>query len=598
MSHEPTEWRSRFTYPTVGFPQWSSDDPGRLVFVSNEAGVTQVWTARLDASERRQVTDQRVGVEEFVLSPDGSAVAWWSDDSGDGNGGWVATALGDGSSTPLLTGVGAGWSEGLAWSGDRVAMALTDGLHYRVYVGEVGAQARVIYESTSPAGLGREWTLGGGGLSADGELICIRHSERGDMLHFGLRVVRQDGSIVQDLVDEGRTVRVAAWSPQAGDSRVAIIHELDGVERPAIWNPVTGERRSYPAELPGEIEVNGWYPEADALLVTHWHDGRSQLYRVDVVRGEYAMVHDPHGFITGARVRPSGEVWLREESGVRAPRVRDIDGSVVLAPPGEPPLGAAYQSMRFEGADGDATHMMVAVPEGPGPHPIVMHVHGGPEWADADAFDPWTATLVDHGVVVAKVNYRGSTGFGERWRTHLYHGNIGFSEVSDVVSGLSYLVDLGIADGQRAVIEGWSWGGYITALAVGLQPDAFVAAIAGIPVCDSVMTHEDCSPSQRAYDLAIMGGSPNDVPERYAERSPSTYLDAVRTPLLIIAGEHDSACPIRQVRWYTEQLEDRGREVTLHTYDAGHHANSVDERIGQVELELRFLAEHGVISMG
>ena len=69
------------------------------------------------------------------------------------------------------------------------------------------------------------------------------------------------------------------------------------------------------------------------------------------------------------------------------------------------------------------------------------------------------------------------------------------------------------------------------------------------------------------------------MPERYAERSPSTYLDAVRTPVLIIAGEHDSACPIRQVRYYADELPARGRSVQLHVYDAGHHANSVAEKI-------------------
>ena len=68
--------------------------------------------------------------------------------------------------------------------------------------------------------------------------------------------------------------------------------------------------------------------------------------------------------------------------------------------------------MRFEGPTGEPTHMMVATPEGAGPFPTVMYVHGGPEWADPDLYDPWTSTLVDHGVAVAKVNYRGSTGFG------------------------------------------------------------------------------------------------------------------------------------------------------------------------------------------
>ena len=596
VSHRATDWRDRFHFPSVGFPAWSATDPDRLVFVGNEGGSTQIWTTHLGTAERRAVTEQRVGIEEFVMSPRGDAVAWWSDDSGNGNGAWVATALDGGTTSDLLTGLGAGWSEGLAWCGHTVAIALTDGQSYRLYVGKVGGSGRLVHESARPFGLGREWETTPGGLSTDGGLLCLRHSDAGDMLHFGLRVLDvSSGEVHGDLVDGGRSVRVASWSPLPGDQRVALIHERDGIDRPSVWEPTTGIRRDYPSDLLGEIDVADWYPDADALLVTHWYDGRSQLYRLDLVTGNYALVIDPGGYISAAAVRPDGTIWLREEAGDRPPSVRDLAGRSVLAAPGTAPTGAAQRSVRFEGPTGEPTHMMVAAPEGAGPFPTVMCVHGGPEWADPDLYDPWTSTLVDHGVAVAKVNYRGSTGFGVAWRESIHDGNIGFPEVADVVAGMGYLIDLGISDPQRCAIEGWSWGGYVAMLAIGLHPGAFVAAIGGIPVCDSVMTHEDCSPSQQAYDRAVMGGSPSEVPERYAERSPSTYLDAVRTPVLIIAGEHDSACPIRQVRYYADELLARGRSVQLHVYDAGHHANSVAERVLQAELELEFLAAHGVI---
>ena len=62
--------------------------------------------------------------------------------------------------------------------------------------------------------------------------------------------------------------------------------------------------------------------------------------------------------------------------------------------------------------------------------------------------------------------------------------------------------------------------------------------------------------------------------------------------MLLIAGEHDSACPIRQVRHYADALRASGGDVRLHVYDAGHHANAVDEQLVHAELELAFLAEH------
>lgn len=590
------DWRDRFLLPVVHFPAWSDADPARLVFVSNEGASTQIWTTHLAGGGRRAVTDQRVGVEEFVLSPAGDAVAWWSDDSGDGNGAWVATGLADGATAPLLTGLGPGWSEGLAWCGDTVAIALTDETTYRVFVGSPGGAGRLVAESTRPMGLGREWETTPGGLSTDGSLLCLRSSDSGDMLHFGLRAIEVDsGTVLGEQVDEGRNIRVASWSPVAGDQRVALIHERDGIDRPAVWDLATGTRRDYPLDLAGEVDVADWYPDASALLLVHWHEGRCQLYRLELDTGGVTLVHDPAGYISGAAVRPDGTVWLREEAGDRAPRIRTTDGDVVLPVPGQAPPGVAHRSLPFVGSSGQTTHMLVAAPDQEGPHPTVMLVHGGPEWAEPDAYDPWTSTLVDHGVAVAKVNYRGSTGYGVAWRTAIHDGNIGIPEVTDVVDGLHYLIDIGLADPQRSAIEGWSWGGYVTTLAIGLHPDTFAAAIAGIPVCDSVMTHEDCSPSQQMYDRAIMGGSPDEVPDRYHERSPSTYLDAVRTPVLLIAGEHDSACPIRQVRWYADELTARGRSVRLHVYDAGHHANAVADKLAHAEMELDFLASCGLI---
>jgi dipeptidyl aminopeptidase/acylaminoacyl peptidase len=236
--------------------------------------------------------------------------------------------------------------------------------------------------------------------------------------------------------------------------------------------------------------------------------------------------------------------------------------------------------------------MLLVRPPGDTPHPLVLLVHGGPEWAYPDDLDVWEQALVDHGYAVAKVNYRGSTGREVAWRTALHGGNIGFPEVEDVLAGLDHLVAAGLADPARVAIEGWSWGGYVAALAAGLHPERFAAVVAGIPVCDLVLCHEDCSPPQQAYDLAIMGGGPDDLPELYAERSPITYVGRVRAPVLLIAGEHDSACPIRQVRHYAEELLAAGGDVTLHVYDAGHHANAVEEKLLQARLQLAFLARH------
>lgn len=588
-------WRQRFTAPFVSFPKWSPHRPDVVVYISNEGGTTQAWCTNLRTDGRTMLTDQRVGVEEVLVTPDGQDAVWWRDETGDENGEWVVTGL-DGApgSRPLMPSVLPGWSQGIALASSTVALAQTDGSTYQICVAVDGGQPRVLRESSEPIGLGREWETTAGGLSADGRLVCYRHTEGGDMLHFGLRVIDvASGAEVDDLLDGGLTLKVAAWSPVDGDQRLAVVHEQDGIERPALWDPATGGRRNYRLDLPGPVDVLDWWPDASALLLRHEQHGRAQLYRLPVDREVPELLCDPQGWISAAAVRPDGDVWLREESAERPPVVRSVTGELVLMPAGDPPPpGRPHQSVAFNGPSGEPTHLLLTTPKGEPPFPTVMMVHGGPEWAYPDDFDPWEQALVDHGYAVAKVNYRGSTGSTVAWRTAIHHGNIGFPEVDDVVAGLDFLISQGLSDPRRAAIEGWSWGGYVAVLAAGRHPSRFAAVIGGIPVCDSVMTHEDCSPPQRAYDLAIMGGSPAERAARYAERSPITYVDQVRAPVLLIAGEHDSACPIRQVRHYADRFRGLGGDVQLHVYDAGHHANSTAEKLHHAELELEFLRRH------
>jgi dipeptidyl aminopeptidase/acylaminoacyl peptidase len=586
-------WEARFTAPTVGFPQWSAAAPEQLYYLSDEGGSLQAWVLDTGTGRRARLTDQPIGVESLAVLPDGSGVAWWRDDTGDENGTWEVS-LADGRRRALLPGAPPlpdGWAQGLSLRRGVTAFALADDERYRVYAAVDDAPPWLLHESTAPAGLGRVWESAAvGGLSADGRLLCIWHTEGGDYLHVALRILRvDDGSTIGELRDAGLTLVVADWSPVAGDQRLAVVHERDGVERPAVCDARTGVRRDYPLDLPGPVDVAGWWPDGSALLLLADDGGRRRVLRLDVESGAATLVHDPKGWVDAAAVRPDGSVWLREESATRAARVRDVHGTEVLSLGGaRPPVGRPHRSLAVPTAAG-TMHLLVTEPAGDRPHPAVVLVHGGPEWAYPDDLDPYEQALVDHGFAVVKPNYRGSTGSTVAWRTALHDGNIGFPEVEDVVTALDHVTGLGIVDPARVAVEGWSWGGYVSVLAAGLHPYRFAAVVGGVPVCDLVMTHDECSPPQQAYDRAIMGGDPTDRPERYAERSPVTYVDRVRAPMLLLAGEHDSACPVRQVRHYAELLRTRGGTVELYVHDAGHHANSVEEQLRQVRTRLAFL---------
>ena len=158
-------------------------------------------------------------------------------------------------------------------------------------------------------------------------------------------------------------------------------------------------------------------------------------------------------------------------------------------------------------------------------------------------------------------------------------------------AGHDDLVARGIADPARSVVAGWSWGGYITLLVHGMHPDRFVAGVAGVPVADYPAAYRDESPLLQAYDRALLGGSPDDVPQLMKERSPLEYVDRVRAPLLLLAGEHDSRCPLPQILNYVERLKDRDHPHELYLFGTGHSSFDIDERIRQLGVVLDYLSK-------
>ena len=218
-------------------------------------------------------------------------------------------------------------------------------------------------------------------------------------------------------------------------------------------------------------------------------------------------------------------------------------------------------------------------------------MHGGPEAADDDSYRARRAAYVDAGYAVVHVNYRGSTGYGSVWRDALT-GRPGLTELEDVGAVYDALVAEGVVDPQRALLSGGSWGGFLTLLGLGTQPERWAAGIAEVPVADYLAAYEDEMEGLRAYDRALFGGSPEEKHDVYVRSSPITYVDAVAAPVLVVAGANDPRCPIRQIDNYLGELEKLGKEHEVYRFDAGHGSLVIEETIRQVEVALSFALRH------
>ncbi|WP_037067536.1 S9 family peptidase [Pseudonocardia acaciae] len=586
-------WRARFTAPRVSLPEWAHDAPDRCVYESNASGTWEIYAWDRASGEHRQVTDRRGGTHTASIAPDGERLWWFADTDGDEYGRWVsepfhggggsardAVAPPDGEPDALT-----GYSAGLAIGHRVVALGTATDDGSRIWLSRDGKPAELVYEHAEDAGVGA--------LSHDETLLAISHSEHGDSRHPALRVLSTEtGDVAGELADgPGRGLMPLEFPELAGDTRLLVGHERRGRDELLIWDVATGEQTELDIDLPGDL-VGGFYPDGTALLVVHTHAARATLHRYELASGTLTALDTAPGCVGSAAVRPDGAVEYGCSSAATPPSVRALhpDGTdrELFVPPGE----RAPSSVPVTDAWVGEIHALVSVPPDEArPLPAAFILHGGPHAADEDRFSGVRAAWVDAGFAVIEVNYRGSTGYGSHWRDAI-EGNPGHTELADVAAVHDWAVRTGLADPARCVVDGWSWGGYLALLALGTQPERWAAGIAGLPVADYLTAYADEMEQLRAFDRALFGGSPAQLPELYRAASPLTYVDKVRAPVLVLAGENDPRCPIRQVDNYLDALAARGDlPYRVLRFDAGHGSLVVDESIRHTAVEIAFARE-------
>ncbi|GAA2379869.1 S9 family peptidase [Streptomyces carpaticus] len=588
------DWERRFRAPRVSLPQWALDAPDRSLFISNATGTFELYTWDRATGERRQATDRPNGTVHGTLSPDGAHVWWFADSDGDEFGVWHRQPFAGGPHEAAVPGLEPAYSAGLALGRDGTVVVgrMTEEVGTTIHVARPDGSAPVeIYRHRESAGVGD--------LSHDGTLLAIEHTEHGDAMHSAIRVVRLDGTPVAELDDtEAGTkdlgLSVLGFAPVDGDSRLLVGHQRHGRWELLIWDPLTGEQRELACELPGEVGAE-WYADGSGVLIEHDYRARSELWRADVdghTLGELTRVHTPAGTVAGATARPDGSVEFLWSSAAEPPRVQSSTGATVLDPPGETaPPSLPVQDVWVDGPGG-AVHALVQRPaEGEGPFPTVFDIHGGPTHHDSDAFAAAPAAWLDHGFAVVRVNYRGSTGYGREWTDALRH-RIGLIELEDIAAVREWCVETGLADPERLVLTGGSWGGYLTLLGLGVQPALWTVGVAAVPVADYVTAYHDEMEALKAMDRTLLGGTPEEQPERWRDSSPITYVDRVTAPVYISAGVNDPRCPIRQIENYVDRLKERGAPHEVYRYDAGHGSLVVEERIKQTRMEIEFALRH------
>ena len=266
------------------------------------------------------------------------------------------------------------------------------------------------------------------------------------------------------------------------------------------------------------------------------------------------------------------------ESFVRAPEIAVIDcgeyrsiKSFDLGYADEIRSIEAVEHVCWKAPDGLEIQGWLLRPKGPGPHALVMNIHGGPVWhwrprwlgrANLEAL-----MLVKRGYAVFFPNPRGSAGQGQDFIRHVA-GDMGGADARDYLSGLDHLVALGIADPKRLGVTGGSYGGYMTSWLITQDP-RFAAAVSVAPVINWVTAHLISNLPQ--FVATFLQDHYTHATGKYFQRSPLMHAHKTRTPTLNICGALDRCTPPEEAVQFHNALLENGVESVLTVYpEEGH----------------------------
>ena len=227
-------------------------------------------------------------------------------------------------------------------------------------------------------------------------------------------------------------------------------------------------------------------------------------------------------------------------------------------------------------------------------HPLLVIIHGGPSGIDLpyvtpDSYYP-AEQFVAKGGLVLRPNYRGSIGYGAKFRA-LNVGNLGVGDAWDVLSGIDHLIAQGFVDGARVGSMGWSQGGYISAFLATAHADRFKALSVGAGISNWVTyyVNTDIHPFTRQY----LKATPWDDMEVYKKTSPMTYIKQAKAPVLIQHGDNDKRVPPPNAFELYQGLKDVGVPARLVLYKGfGHGINKPKEAMHVMDENLSWFSRY------
>ncbi len=544
-------------------PQWSPDGR-RLAFISDREGKRQIYLIAPAGGESAQLTKFESGVNSFSWSPDGRFIAFTAAEAEDKAKKDRKEKYGD------------------------FEIVNSDYTMSHLWVIEVPADVKDQMPEPRRLTEGTSFTVGSFSWSPDSSRVAFSAAKDPDLVSShtsDIYVLTVSDKSIKKIVATKGPDSGPVWSPDGREIAYTTSNEREFFFYTNSFIAVVPAEGGTPRllteafdEQPGMID---W--ASDGIYFSGLQKTYAHLFRVNPATRAIAAVHPPRKSVfsqfsftrdfkqmafIGADTNGYPEVYVSSVNAFEPKRLTAMSDQLK-----EFSL-ASREVIEWKSTDGTPIEGVLIKPADFDPakkYPLLVVIHGGPTGIDRPILSPDRYYPIEmfaaKGAVILRPNYRGSAGYGEKFRS-LNVRNLGVGDYWDVISGVDHLIARGFVDRDRVGAMGWSQGGYISAF-ITTSSDRFKAVSVGAGISNwmTYYVNTDIAPFTRQY----LKATPWDDPEIYQKTSPISYVKTAKTPTLIQHGEFDKRVPIPNAYELQQALEDKGVPVKLIVYKGFGH---------------------------